>query len=137
MKLEIDLTVDVAFKKVFGNDLNAPVLINLLHAVVQPAQPITGVEIAQAQSEKETPLDKLAIGDVRERPGTGPGQSATQSGRASDPSSNGGVENVHARRTGTRTVRGPSQVSAGPEQPAPRCTRSSSNSSGPTENEPK
>ena len=45
MQLNIDLTVDYAFKKVFGDDLNAPVLINLLHAVVQPTQLITGMEI--------------------------------------------------------------------------------------------
>jgi predicted transposase/invertase (TIGR01784 family) len=67
MKLDVDLTVDYAFKKVFGDELNAPVLIHLLHAVVQPTQLITGMEIMQSQSEKEAPLDKQAIGDVRAR----------------------------------------------------------------------
>jgi predicted transposase/invertase (TIGR01784 family) len=67
MRLGVDPKVDIAFRKVFGIEDNAPVLIDLLSAVVQPARPITGLEIVAAQAEKETPLDKLAIGDVRAR----------------------------------------------------------------------
>jgi hypothetical protein len=60
MKLGIDLTVDHAFKKVFGDEINPPVLINLLHAVVQPAQPVTGVEIMPVQSEKTVEAQEAA-----------------------------------------------------------------------------
>jgi predicted transposase/invertase (TIGR01784 family) len=67
MRLGIDPKVDIAFKMVFGSEEEAPVLIDLLHAVVQPTRPITGLEIAPAHSAKDTPLDKLAIGDVRAR----------------------------------------------------------------------
>jgi predicted transposase/invertase (TIGR01784 family) len=67
MKLDTDPKVDIAFKKLFGSEDLAPLLIHLLHAVIQPARPITGLEITQAQSEKDAPLDKLVIGDIRAR----------------------------------------------------------------------
>jgi predicted transposase/invertase (TIGR01784 family) len=67
MGLGIDPKVDVAFKKVFGSEDNTLLLIDLLHAVILPDRRITGLEIAQAQSEKDLPLDKQAIGDIRAR----------------------------------------------------------------------
>src|SRR5262245_53011939 len=67
MKLGIDPKVDVAFRKVFGSEDNALLLIDLLHAVVRPARPFTGLELVLPQSEKAAPDDKLAIGDVRAR----------------------------------------------------------------------
>lgn len=67
MVLGIDPKVDLAFKKLFGTEENAPMLIDLLHAVVQPTRPITGLEIVQAQSEMDTPRDKQVIADVKAR----------------------------------------------------------------------
>ncbi len=67
MKLGIDPTVDIVFKRIFGSEDNALVLIDLLHAVIQPAQAITGLAISQAHSDREWLDDKQAIGDVRAR----------------------------------------------------------------------
>jgi predicted transposase/invertase (TIGR01784 family) len=67
MGLGIDPKVDIAFKKLFGSVDNVLLLIALLHAVLELARRITGLEIAQAHTEKNTPLDKQAIGDVRAR----------------------------------------------------------------------
>src|SRR4051794_40826101 len=65
MRLGIDPKVDVAVKKVFGSEENTPLLIHLLTAVVRPTRPITGLQIAQAHSQKSAPDDKTAVGDVR------------------------------------------------------------------------
>ena len=67
MKLEIDPTVDIAFKKVFGTEEQTLVLMDLLNAVIQPAREVTGLALIQPQSEKDTPLDKQAIADVLAR----------------------------------------------------------------------
>src|SRR5947209_1872588 len=37
MILDIDPKVDVAFKKLFGNEDEAPLLVSLLNAVIEPA----------------------------------------------------------------------------------------------------
>jgi predicted transposase/invertase (TIGR01784 family) len=66
MALGIDPKVDIAFKKVFGEE-NAPLLLDLLNAVVQPTKPITGLEIVQAHADKDTPRDKGVVADLRAR----------------------------------------------------------------------
>jgi predicted transposase/invertase (TIGR01784 family) len=65
MELGFDPKVDYAFKKVFGTEETALVLIDLLHAVVHPTMPITGLAIRPAHSQKAAPADKQAIGDIR------------------------------------------------------------------------
>jgi predicted transposase/invertase (TIGR01784 family) len=69
MGLGIDPKVDYAFKKLFGSEANAPLLIDLLHAVLlpSPGRLITGVEILDPHSERQAPDDKLTVGDVRAR----------------------------------------------------------------------
>jgi predicted transposase/invertase (TIGR01784 family) len=67
MRLGIDPKVDIAFKRLFGSDLNALLLIHLLHAILQPVRQITGLEIVQAHSEKETLLEKQTIADIKAR----------------------------------------------------------------------
>lgn len=69
MILGIDPKVDYAFKKLFGSEGNTDLLIDLLHAVLQP-QPgrlITEVELLNPFSERETLDDKLSILDVKAR----------------------------------------------------------------------
>ena len=67
MKLQIDPKVDIAFKRVFGSEDHAVLPVNLINAVIMPppGKRVTELDIVQAQSEKESPLDKLAIGDIR------------------------------------------------------------------------
>ena len=67
MKLGIDPKVDYAFKKLFGTEENAALLIDLLHAVVEPSRGITALEYVGTESEKRSPDDKQVIGDVRVR----------------------------------------------------------------------
>ena len=67
MGLGIDPKVDVAFKKVFGSEDNALLLIDLLRALIHPPGSITGVEFLSTHSRKDALLDKQAVGDVRVR----------------------------------------------------------------------
>ena len=67
MGLGIDPKVDYAFKRLFGSEENAPLLVSLLNAVVVPARPVSGVEIVLPHSDKSSPEDKLTIGDVKAR----------------------------------------------------------------------
>ena len=67
MRLGIDPKVDYVFKRLFGSEENALLLISLLNAVALPARPVTGVEIVLAHADKASPEDKLAIGDVKAR----------------------------------------------------------------------
>jgi predicted transposase/invertase (TIGR01784 family) len=67
MRLGVDPKIDYPFRKVFGSDLNAALLIHLLHAVLEPTPPITAVEIALPQSDKGTALDKQVVADIRAR----------------------------------------------------------------------
>jgi predicted transposase/invertase (TIGR01784 family) len=67
MRLGIDPKVDLAFKKLFGNEDNVLLLIHLLHSVIQPERPVTGLALVPAQSQKDTPRDKQAIADSRAR----------------------------------------------------------------------
>ena len=65
----IDPKVDYAFKKLFGSEGSAPVLLNLLNAVLKPTahQHIVSLEIINPFNDKETPDDKLSIVDVKAR----------------------------------------------------------------------
>ncbi len=67
MKLDIDPTVDIAFKRVFGSEEEALVLIDLLNAVMHPGGGITGLNLEQPYSVKDSPLDKQTIADILAR----------------------------------------------------------------------
>jgi predicted transposase/invertase (TIGR01784 family) len=67
MILDIDPKVDIAFKKLFGNEDEAPLLVSLLNAVTEPDHSVSGITILPAQSRQESPQDKQVIGDVRAR----------------------------------------------------------------------
>jgi predicted transposase/invertase (TIGR01784 family) len=67
MGLGIDPKVDIAFKKVFGSAETDALLIDLLNAVVQPAKPITRVDLVLPHSTKDAPLEKQVVADIRAR----------------------------------------------------------------------
>ncbi|HMC64499.1 MAG TPA: Rpn family recombination-promoting nuclease/putative transposase [Gemmataceae bacterium] len=67
MILGIDPKIDYAFKRLFGLDRNRDILIDLLHAVLEPADPIADVEILNPFNPKETEEDKLSIVDIKVR----------------------------------------------------------------------
>jgi hypothetical protein len=64
VKSGIDPCVDYVFKKLYGSEDTAPLLVSLLNAVVGPTRPVTGVQIVLPQTDKAFAEDKLAIGDV-------------------------------------------------------------------------
>ncbi len=65
----IDPKVDYAFKKVFGSEVNVPVLLDLLEAVLKPpaAQRLAALEIRNPFNDKEAADDKLSILDIKAR----------------------------------------------------------------------
>jgi predicted transposase/invertase (TIGR01784 family) len=65
--LGIKPTVDFAFKKIFGTPENVPILLGLLHAILQLANPIVHVEILNPFSYREFAQDKLIVLDIRAR----------------------------------------------------------------------
>jgi predicted transposase/invertase (TIGR01784 family) len=67
VKSGINPCVDYIFKKLFGSEDTAPLLVSLLNAVVGPTGPVTGVQIVLPQTDKAFAEDKLAIGDVKAR----------------------------------------------------------------------
>ena len=67
MKSGINPCVDYVFKKLYGSEDTAPLLVSLLNAVVGPTRPVTGVQIVLPQADKAFAEDKLAIGDVKVR----------------------------------------------------------------------
>jgi predicted transposase/invertase (TIGR01784 family) len=67
MELGIDPKADSAFKRLFGIEENAPLLVHLLNAVLSAPRPVTGVEFLPLQSEPAGAADKQVIGDVRVR----------------------------------------------------------------------
>ncbi len=67
MKSGIDPCVDYVFKKLYGSEDTALLLVSLLNAVVGPTRPVTGVQIVLPQTDKAFAEDKLAIGDVKAR----------------------------------------------------------------------
>jgi predicted transposase/invertase (TIGR01784 family) len=67
VKSGIDPCVDYVFKKLYGSEDTALLLVSLLNAVVGPARPVTGVQIVLPQADKAFAEDKLTIGDVKAR----------------------------------------------------------------------
>jgi predicted transposase/invertase (TIGR01784 family) len=65
----IDLKVDYAFKKIFGSEANAPVLIDLLNAVLRRLadERIVSVELGNPFNDKGTAKDKVSVVDVKAR----------------------------------------------------------------------
>ena len=65
----IDPTVDYVFKKLFGSEINTPLLMSLLDAVLKPSpdRRIVSLEITNPFNDKETPDDKLSIVDIKAR----------------------------------------------------------------------
>ncbi len=69
----IDPKVDIVFKRLFGTEANADLLIDLLNAVLDfpPAGVVTSVEILNPFNEKEALDAKLSILDVKARDAAG------------------------------------------------------------------
>src|SRR5436305_1927234 len=65
----IDPKVDIVFKRLFGTEANADLLIDLLNAVLAfpPARAVAAVEILNPFNEKEALDDKLSVLDVKAR----------------------------------------------------------------------
>jgi predicted transposase/invertase (TIGR01784 family) len=60
-----DPKVDYVFKKTFGSEERALLLVSLLNAVVGPAPLVTGVRLVLPHADKAFAQDKTAIGDVK------------------------------------------------------------------------
>jgi len=73
MPVGIDPKVDYAFKWVFGRKANSAVLIDLIHAVLNPLrnEQIAQVELLNPFSEKASSEEKLAVLDIRARDQSG------------------------------------------------------------------
>ena len=69
----IDPKVDIIFKRLFGTEANADLLIDLLNAVLDfpPEHAVTAVEILNPFDEQEALDDKLSILDVKARDSAG------------------------------------------------------------------
>ena len=69
----IDPKVDIVFKRLFGTEANADLLIDLLNAVLAfpPAGVVTAVEILNPFHDKEALDDKLSILDIKARDAAG------------------------------------------------------------------
>ncbi len=65
MPLGIKPTVDFAFKRIFGTPENVPILLELVNAVLQLADPIVDVELLNPLSYQDFEDDKLIVLDVR------------------------------------------------------------------------
>jgi predicted transposase/invertase (TIGR01784 family) len=63
----LDPKLDVVFKLLFADERNRELLISLLAAVLEPAQPIADVLVLNPDTPKETVVDKGAVLDVRVR----------------------------------------------------------------------
>jgi predicted transposase/invertase (TIGR01784 family) len=65
----LDPKVDYAFKKVFGSDVNKPVLLNLLEAVLTPPSDprIVDLDLLNPFNDKEALDDKLSVLDIKAR----------------------------------------------------------------------
>jgi predicted transposase/invertase (TIGR01784 family) len=71
MPIGIKPTVDFAFKKTFGSDLNKPALISLLNAVLCLRDLIVDVTIANPYNLQDFLDDKLSILDINAVDATG------------------------------------------------------------------
>jgi predicted transposase/invertase (TIGR01784 family) len=69
--MRADPKVDYAFKRVYGIERNADILVHLLNAILRPEVPIRTVEILNPFSEKDFAEDKLNVLDVRARDDSG------------------------------------------------------------------
>src|ERR1700722_769300 len=69
----IDPKVDIVFKRLFGTEANADLLIDVLNGVLgfPPHRAVAAVEILNPFNEKETLDDKLSILDVKARDASG------------------------------------------------------------------
>jgi predicted transposase/invertase (TIGR01784 family) len=67
MQLGIDPTVDCVFKRLFGSEGNAVLLVSLLNAVARPVKPVSGVEMVLPAAEKGSLEDKSVIADIKAR----------------------------------------------------------------------
>jgi predicted transposase/invertase (TIGR01784 family) len=65
MRRTLDPKLDVVFKLLFADERNRPLLISLLTAVLEPAQPIAEVVVLNPDTPKEAVVDKGAVLDVR------------------------------------------------------------------------
>lgn len=71
MILGIKLTVDFAFKKIFGSPQNSAALIGLLNAILNLERPIESVELLNPFNYQEFAQSKLIVLDVRCRDSSG------------------------------------------------------------------
>ena len=71
MAVGIDPKVDYAFKRVFGDERNADILMHLLNAVLKPREPIVRLEVLNPFNEKDFHDDKLSVLDIKARDQTG------------------------------------------------------------------
>jgi len=69
MTLGIDPKVDYAFKWLFGHEQNTPILIHLLHAILNPApeEQIVELQILNPFTDKMALDEKLSILDIKAR----------------------------------------------------------------------
>jgi predicted transposase/invertase (TIGR01784 family) len=69
----VDPKVDFAFKKIFGSETNIPLLIDLLHAVLNPPpdERIVALEILNPFNIKDAVYDKQSILDIKVRDANG------------------------------------------------------------------
>ncbi len=67
MKTGIHPCVDYVFKKLYGSEDTALLLVSLLNAIVGLTRPVTGVQIVLPQADNAFAEDKLAIGDIKAR----------------------------------------------------------------------
>jgi predicted transposase/invertase (TIGR01784 family) len=65
MKHFIDPTVDCVFKALLGNPRQSELLCDFLNSIIEPARPVTGVEILNPYNEQEFMGDKLTIVDLK------------------------------------------------------------------------
>src|SRR5262245_34579590 len=65
----IDPTVDYVFKKLFGSEANLLILVDILHAVLDPpaGRELVSLEIRNPFNEKEAFDDKLSVVDIKAR----------------------------------------------------------------------
>ena len=59
--MRADPKVDYAFKRVYGSQRNADILVHLLNAILRPEIPIRSIEILNPFSEKDFAEDKLNV----------------------------------------------------------------------------
>src|SRR5437879_6166573 len=73
MIIDIDPTVDYAFKHLFGRDQTGPILVDVIDSVLAPAPEhrISDLDLLNPFNPKEALDDKLSILDIKARDRTG------------------------------------------------------------------